>query len=61
MSKKDKISDQLLLFDADEIGRITLGDLWEEREEPGVCLGHQFPNEEARRGFFSGKLRKNLP
>ena len=34
MSKKDKISDQLLLFDADEIGRITPGDLWEEREEP---------------------------
>ena len=46
-----------MLFDADEIGRVTPGDSWEERENPVVCLGHQFPNEKARREFFREELR----
>ena len=61
MSKKNSISDQQLLFDAEEIGRITPGDLWEERDEPVACLGQKFPNEEARREFFREELRKKLP
>ena len=61
MSKKNRISDQQLLFDAEEIGRITPGDLWEERDEPVTCLGQKFPNEEARRKFFREELRKKLP
>lgn len=61
MSKKNSISDQQLLFDAEEMGRITPGDLWEERDEPVTCLGQKFPNEEARREFFREELRKKLP
>ncbi len=61
MSKKNSISDKQLLFDAEEMGRITPGDLWEERDEPVTCLGQKFPNEEARREFFREELRKKLP
>jgi len=61
MSKKNIIDNQPVLFDAEEMGRITPGDLWEERNEPVTCLGRDFPNDEARREFFREELRKKLP
>mgnify|MGYP002855499118 CR=1 FL=1 len=61
MSKKSNIDNQPVLFDAEEMGRITPGDLWEERNKPVTCLGHEFPNDEARREFFREELRKMLP
>ncbi len=61
MSKKSNIDNQPVLFDAEEMGRITPGDIWEERNEPVTCLGREFPNDEARREFFREELRKKLP
>ena len=61
MSKKNIIDNQPVLFDAEEMGRITPGDLWEDRDVPVTCLCREFPNDEARREFFREELRKQLP
>ena len=61
MSKNSNIPEQGVLFDAEEMGRITPNDLWEERDKPVICLGHEFPNDEARREYFREELRNKLP
>lgn len=61
MSKNSNIPEQGVLFDAEEIGRITPNDLWEERDKPVTCLGREFPNDEARREYFREELKKKLP
>lgn len=61
MSKNSNIPEQGVLFDAEEMGRITPNDLWEERDKPVICLGREFPNDEARREYFRDELRKRLP
>ena len=61
MSKNSNIPEQGVLFDAEEMGRITPNDLWEERDKPVTCLGREFPNDEARREYFREELRKKLP
>ena len=53
--------DQPVLFDAEEMGRITPNDLWEEKNEPVTCLGKEFPNDNARREYFREELRKQIP
>ena len=57
MSKKDQNIPQPVLFDAEEMGRITPGDIWEEKNKPVTCLGMEFPNDEARRKYFRDELR----
>ena len=61
MSKNSNIPEQGVLFDAEEMGRITSNDLWEERDKPVICLGREFPNDEARREYFRKELREKLP
>ena len=61
MSKKDHNIPQPVLFDAEEMGRITPGDIWEEKNKPVTCLGIEFPNDDARREYFREELRKKLP
>lgn len=61
MSKNSNVPEQGVLFDAEEMGRITPNDLWEERDKPVTCLGREFPNDEARREHFREELRKKLP
>ena len=61
MSKKDHNIPQPVLFDAEEMGRITPGDIWEEKNKPVTCLGIEFPNDDARREYFRDELRKKLP
>ena len=61
MSKNSNIPEQGVLFDAEEMGRITPNDLWEERDKPVICLGREFPNDEARREYFRKELREKLP
>ena len=61
MSKKDPNIPQPVLFDAEEMGRITPGDIWEEKNKPVTCLGMEFPNDDARREYFRDELRKKLP
>lgn len=61
MSKKDQNIPQPVLFDAEEMGRITPGDIWEEKNKPVTCLGMEFPNDDARRKYFRDELRKKLP
>ena len=61
MSKKDQNIPQPVLFDAEELGRITPGDIWEEKNKPVTCLGIEFPNDDARRDYFREELRKKLP
>lgn len=61
MSKNSNIPEQGVLFDAEEMGRITPNDLWEERDKPVTCLGREFPNDEVRREYFRVELRKRLP
>ena len=61
MGKKDLNISQPVLFDAEEMGRITPGDIWEEKNKPVICLGMEFPNEDARREYFREELRKKLP
>ena len=58
MSKKDHNIPQPVLFDAEEMGRITPGDIWEEKNKPVTCLGIEFPNDDARREYFRDELRK---
>ena len=61
MSKKDQNIPQPVLFDAEEMGRITAGDIWEDKNKPVTCLGIEFPNDDARREYFREELRKKLP
>ena len=61
MSKKDHNIPQPVLFDAEEMGRITPNDIWEEKNKPVTCLGIEFPNDDARRDYFREELRKKLP
>ena len=61
MSKKGRNIQQPVLFDAEEMGRITPGDIWEEKAKPVTCLGIEFPNDDARREYFRDELRKKLP
>ncbi|MBR5729014.1 MAG: hypothetical protein IKX61_02235 [Prevotella sp.] len=61
MGKKDLNISQPVLFDAEEMGRITPGDIWEEKNKPVICLGMEFPNDDARREHFREELRKKLP
>lgn len=61
MSKKDQNIPQPVLFDAEEMGRITPGDIWEDKNKPVTCLGMEFPNDDARREYFREELRKKLP
>ena len=61
MAKKQTIPQEQCIFDADEMGGITKGDLWEKEDEPVVCLGMTFDSEEARREYFRNELRKKLP
>ena len=58
MNKKDQNIPQPVLFDAEEMGRITPGDIWEEKNKPVTCLGMEFPNDDARREYFRDELRK---
>ena len=57
MSKKDHNIPQPVLFDAEEMGRITPNDIWEEKNKPVTCLGIEFPNDDARRDYFREELR----
>ena len=61
MAKKQINPQQQCLFDADEMGGITKGDLWEKKDEPVVCLGMTFESEEARREYFRNELRQKIP
>lgn len=61
MAKKQINPQQQCLFDADEMGGITKGDLWEKKDEPVVCLGMTFESEEARREYFRNELRQKMP
>ena len=61
MSKKDQNIPHPVLFDAEEMGRITPGDIWEKKNRPVTCLGMEFPNDDARREYFREELRKKLP
>lgn len=61
MSKKEQNIPQPVLFDAEELGRVTPGDIWEEKNKPVTCLGIEFPNDDARREYFREELRKKLP
>lgn len=61
MSKKDQHIPQPVLFDAEEMGRITPNDIWEEKDHLVTCLGIEFPNEDARCEYFREELRKKLP
>lgn len=61
MAKKQINPQQQCLFDADEMGGITKGDLWEKKDEPVFCLGMTFESEEARREYFRNELRQKMP
>lgn len=61
MAKKHVNPQQQCLFDAEEMGGITKGDLFEKKDEPVVCLGMTFESEGARREYFRNELRQKMP
>ena len=61
MSKTDSDNSQGILFNSEELDKITHNSLSEENNQPVICLGHTFPNDQARREFFREELRNQLP
>lgn len=48
------------LFSTEEMTRAT-GGMEIKEEQPVICLGIEFPNDNARREYFRNELRKKLP
>ena len=61
MSKRSEESEEPSLFGAEEMERMATDGAQEEGRGPVVCLGMEFPDDEARREHFRAELRRRLP
>lgn len=61
MSKNDTAKNQYTLYSQEELTSMVPDNLFNQPENPVICLGMEFPNEEARREYFREELRKQLP
>ena len=57
MSNKEQAN----LFSPEEMNNMVPGAMQFQEDLPVVCLGREFPNDEARREYFTEELRKKLP
>lgn len=49
------------LFSSEEMNNMIKDSLQFQQDKPVVCLGREFPNDQARREFYREELRKKLP
>lgn len=49
------------LFSTEEMNNMIKDSLQFQQDKPVVCLGREFPNDQARREYFREELRKKLP
>ena len=50
-----------ILFSTEEMNNMIKDSLQFQQDQPVVCLGREFPNDQARREYFREELRKKLP
>ena len=50
-----------LLFSTEEMNNMLKDSLQFQQNQPVVCLGREFPNDQARREYYREELRKKLP
>ena len=60
MNNKDN-KNQGVIFNDEELDKMTPNNLLAQNDQPVTCLGHEFPNDDARREYFREELRKKLP
>ena len=61
MSNKIDPKSQGILFSQEELTSLEPNNLFNQPDQPVTCLGHEFPNDDARREYFREELRKKLP
>lgn len=49
------------LYSTEEMNNMIKDSLQFQQDQPVVCLGREFPNDQARREYFREELRKKLP
>ena len=49
------------LFSTEEMNNMIKDSLQFQQDQPVVCLGREFPNDQARREYYREELRKKLP
>lgn len=49
------------LYSTEEMNNMIKDSLQFQQDKPVVCLGREFPNDQARREYFREELRKKLP
>lgn len=49
------------LYSTEEMNNMIKDSLQFQQDQPVVCLGREFPNDQARREYFRKELRKKLP
>lgn len=50
-----------LLFSTEEMNNMIKDSLQFQQNQPVLCLGREFPNDQARRDYYCEELRKKLP
>lgn len=50
-----------ILFSTEEMNNMIKDSLQFQQNQPVVCLGREFPNDQARREYYREELRKKLP
>lgn len=50
-----------VLYSTEEMNNMIKDSLQFQQDKPVVCLGREFPNDQARREYFREELRKKLP
>ena len=50
-----------ILFSTEEMNDMIKDSLQFQQDQPVVCLGREFPNDQARREYYREELRKKLP
>lgn len=50
-----------ILFSTEEMNNMIKDSLQFQQNQPVVCLGREFPNEQTRREYYREELRKKLP
>lgn len=50
-----------ILFSTEEMNNMIKDSLQFQQNQPVVCLGREFPNDQARRDYYCEELRKKLP
>lgn len=50
-----------ILFSVEEMNNMMKDSLQFQQNQPVICLGREFPNDQARREYYREELRKKLP